>query len=454
MHAERGAVFVPVRRSDPHSQVIRIEYHRFDAAPGVPAGRPPIFVLPGGPGFPGLGDALQEPGFYERELQPLTGVADVVVVGQRGIGTSWPNTACPPMPPVPHDRAVRPYEVASLLATTMQTCRAFWEGQGLDLQGFTVVEAAADVDDVRRALGYDTITLWGGSFGSHWAMATLRAHPEIVSRAVLAGLEGPDHTYDRPSGVLSAIRGFAAAADGAEALQGHIPEGGLLEAFTEVVARLEADPVTVSITVGDEATDVWLGADEVRELSLGVTASASSRRGIATWPRDVAALHRGDYTAAAERVHDERSGGWTSTASFFMLDCGSGITAERLAELQVDPAIAVVGDLSWFYHHACASWDSDLGDAFRGPFVTSIPTVIVQGDWDTSTPYGNAVELAPWFTDHRFVTVRGGSHQALREAMEADADLRDAVLAFAATGAMEALPAEVSLPPIEWVVPD
>ena len=46
-----------------------------------------------------------------------------------------------------------------------------------------MVEAAADVNDIRQALGYDRIILWGGSFGSHWSMAVMRYYPHIVARA-------------------------------------------------------------------------------------------------------------------------------------------------------------------------------------------------------------------------------------------------------------------------------
>lgn len=50
-----------------------------------------------------------------------------------------------------------------------------------------------------------------GSFGSHWGMAVMRYHPEVGARAVLTGMEGPDHTYDSPGGVLASLERMAAS---------------------------------------------------------------------------------------------------------------------------------------------------------------------------------------------------------------------------------------------------
>ena len=87
-------------------------------------------------------------------------------------------------------------------------------------------------------------------------------------------------------------------------------------------------------------------------------------------------------------------------------------------------------------------------------FDTNIPTVIVHGNWDTSTPYENALELQPHFKKSHFVTVEGGSHGALGEALEEDEGFRNGLFKFAATGDWSDLPEEVVLPPIRWVVLD
>ncbi|HSR49999.1 MAG TPA: alpha/beta hydrolase [Acidobacteriota bacterium] len=447
---ERGMMFVPLKRSKPQGTVVGVEVYRFKADQAA-AGTPPLFRLHGGPGWPGLGGALERRGFYEREIRPLLEIADLVVVGQRGIGSSKPDTVCEGPRKLPLDREVSPEEEAEAIQEASRQCREFWESKGYDLTGFNVKEAAADVNDVRQALGYGKITLWGRSFGSHWAMAVMRFHPEAVERAVLTGMEGPDHTYDMPSGVLKALSRIAKAAESSPRLKDLIPEGGLIAAFKAVAAMLDEEPVTLAVPGGAE---IYLDGDDIRDMAYGYTRRASSRRGIQTWASDVLTLHSGDLRPTAQAKARRLAGGSFPTASFFMLDCGSGISRQRLERLQNDPAQEVVGDLGRFYQTACSQWGSDLGEAFRQNFESNIPTLIVQGDWDTSTPYENALELRPYFKNSHFVTVKGGSHGALPEALDESEDFRAAVMKFVASGDTSDLPDEIQLPEIVWSKPD
>ena len=452
--AERGAFFVPVNRNKQQSPVISLDVYRFTATNPQP-GAPPIFLLFGGPNFGGLEPLLSRIGYYEKRLRALHATADLVVVSQRGIGPSKPTTTIQVAPLFALDRAVSEAERAEAIRSAAAREKAFWVEQGLDLEGFTVLQAVADLNEVRKALGYERIVLWGGSFGSHWAMATMRNYPEIVERAVLRGMEGPDHTYDLPSSLLRAIKRLAAEADTAPALRGLIPPGGLMAAFEKVIERVSENPVMVSVK--DPRTgalqQVRFGPEDVRDMVEGYTASAASRGGMRTWASDIITLYRGDFTAAAEERVRARQTENFRTASYFMLDCGSGISPTRRAQLLADAAVAIVGPLGFNYRAACPVWSIDLGDEFRKNFETSIPTVIAQGDYDVSTPLDNALELAPFFKKGKLIVVHGGSHPALDDAMDASPEFAKAILAFARAGEMATLPNEVQLPPVQWVVP-
>ena len=450
VEAERGVLFVPLNRENPNSKVISVELYRFPAAADAPGGVPPIFRLHGGPGWPGLGSSMEREGYYERSVEPFTRLSDLILIGQRGIGSSKPNTVCRPSDA---DDDLSDEEQAEIVRETAKRCRDWWEGQGFDLTGFNVVQAAADVNDARAALGYERIIIYGGSFGSHWGMTVLRYHPEIVVRAVLTGMEGPDHTYDSPTGVFNVLKRMAADAESSPKLAGHIPEGGLVAALEEVIQRLEKEPaiVTVEDPETGESTEVRLDADVVRGMADGYIGQVGDRRQEASWPAGVVALHNGDFTEAGRRKASG-GGGWP-TASFFMLDCGSGITAKRDAEFIAAPARQIVGDQNWFYRNVCPAWGADLGDEFRQNFDTEIPTIIVHGDWDLSTPLENALELAPHFKNGKMVLVKRGSHGALRQAIEEIEGFKEALASFLATGDMSGIPETVELPKLDWVVP-
>ena len=76
----------------------------------------------------------------------------------------------------------------------------------------------------------------------------------------------------------------------------------------------------------------------------------------------------------------------------------------------------------------------------------------MHGTWDLSTPYENALELLPYFKNHKFVTVKRGPHGSLQAAMRVSEEFTQAIWKYATTGDMSALPDEVEIP-VEWVAP-
>jgi len=452
-HAERRIFFAPVNRGRPENGVLGVEVYRFRASPAADPDTPPIFYLHGGPSFEGLERSLEEVGTFEGFWKPLTDISDVVIVGQRGIGSSKPtttigitSTARPAHEPFDAGRAGE--ELRSELAKE----RRFWEESGLDLSGFTVLDLAEDVFEIRAALGYQKIIIWGGSFGSHWGMGLMREHPEIIERVILRGMEGPDHTYDHPGHLWNVFRRVAEEAEAAPELSGRIPEGGLIEAFEVFVRNAEANPITVSVADPEGGTrhDVLIDGTAAQRLARGFS------DGLSGWPADVIELTEGSLNRAATELYHQatRTEPEIRTAAFFQLDCGSGITPDRLAEQTADPANQILFGMNWSYIAGCPAWDSDLGDAFRQNFETEIPAVIVHGTWDTSTPLENALEMVPFFKNSKFVPVIRGPHGAIKAAMGASDEFASGILHFAATGDWGMVPDTVWMPPVRFRLPE
>jgi pimeloyl-ACP methyl ester carboxylesterase len=452
LNAERATMFVPINRSTENSDVMSLDVYRFKATEKADPNTPPIFYLFGGPRFDGLENFLKDPGYYEQNWQFMTDVADVVVVSQRGIGPSKPTTLIEnTIKAQPADVAYNNEAAVKDFQDMLKSERKVWEDLGVDLKGFTVLEAAEDVNDVRKALGYDKITIWGGSFGSHWGMSLMRMHPEIIERAVLRGMEGVDHTYDHPGHTWNVYKRVAEEAESSDELKGLIPEGGLIAAVETIVKRLTENPVTVEVENPEtkEIQKVLLDGHSAKQLSRGYSGS------LAAWPADIITMYNGDFSKVAERAirRSNNSNKSYKTASYFMLDCGSGITPERLKEHLADPATELI-ETGWGYMNGCPCWDSDLGNEFRTNFETEVPTVIVQGTWDQSTPYENALELAPYFKNLKFVHLKRGPHSAIKAAMKESPEFKKAILKFAASGDASDLKDNMELTPAKWVVPE
>ncbi len=445
--AERGMLYVKENRSDPNSNIIGLEVYRFGRNQNADPNTPPIFFLHGGPSFGGLERSLQNLGLFEERWAPFLDISDLVVVSQRGIGPSKPTTTMEVTLPAqdPSQKLDLDSWVEGFHEQLTKEKEA-WEATGMDLSGYTILEAAADIDDTRKALGYDKIVIWGGSFGSHWGMAVMRYYPQIVERAVMRGMEGPDHTYDHPGHIWNVYERVAEEAEQVPGIAEKVPNEGLIQSVKTMLARHLENPVTVTA----DGQDVLFDVNRMQALSRGYSG------GLRGWPANIISLYNGDFDdAAMDIVEDYRDGDRSyATASYWMLDCGSGITPARWNEYISDPASTILLGMNWWYNKGCMVWDSDLGDEFRQNFETEIPTVIVHGTWDTSTPYENALELVPFFKNSKFVTVKRGPHGAIRAAFRASPEFQEALLGFAGNGDMSTLPDSVEIPAPQWIMPD
>jgi hypothetical protein len=177
--------------------------YRFKATTPAP-GVPPIFYLYGGPSFEGLEPLLARKGYYEQRLHPLREAADLIIVSQRGIGPSKPTTLVQVAPPAPLDRAESLDARTAAIRTAAEREKQFWVDRGLDLEGFTIRGGRRHR---RRAEGarLRTITIWGGSFGSHWGMAVCGSTRRSLRGRSCAAWKGPT-TRDMPSACYSLER--------------------------------------------------------------------------------------------------------------------------------------------------------------------------------------------------------------------------------------------------------
>ncbi|ANM30347.1 hypothetical protein ABI59_13355 [Acidobacteria bacterium Mor1] len=417
---ERGILTVPTRRHVPNSTPISLEFFRF-FGPEEGAG-PPILRMMGGPGWTGAGDRVQRQGWAEFYVLPLIAAADLVIMGQRGFGVSG-ALECPDPEPLSLEQALSAAARDAARQQAIEACRAQQEAAGVELEGYSVPEMAADTVEVARALGYERIQLLASSFGSHVGMALMRMYPDIVERATFNALEGPDHTFDLRSGQWAAMERIVSTAE----LKAGRSEQNPLRTFREMVERSREEPIRLELELSGEGWEEIVEPGESRKVTLELgpaeltslpflrSTSFSFR-----WPRWYAALEDvadGRLEGEAEEllwrwVHPRLVG-----PAELQLDCGSGITAGRRAKLLADPAIDWVGSHDML--DDCAWWgNADLGDGFRSDFRTDIPVLLIHGDHDTSTPISNAVELLPSFTDRHVIWVAGGSHGALVEAFE------------------------------------
>jgi pimeloyl-ACP methyl ester carboxylesterase len=444
---EIGTLYVPENRSKPDSRRIGIGFARIKAP--RPTGAPPIFWLPGGPGLSVLGAFTDKDEAAQSRLRSwLTFGAsgDLVVIEQRGYtrrGEMLVETA--DASPLDKPASVQ----ADARAMQALARRAIARNPDKDLSGYTIEAFAADVDDLRRALGYDKISLFGGSFGSQWSLAVMRFHPEIVARAVLSSVEPLNNGFDMPSHIFAALQRIAYDADRDAGLAPYLPKGGMIEAIRALHRRFAAGPIRV--TVRDDAgkaQTVTLGAEDLQLALLTHTDEAEH------WPAFILSLYYGHYDDWARQTLEDRRAAPVKLIGP-LADSSLGVTAEREHLMRTDPAVNLLG--SWDFEANLLSapdWPTpDMGNAVRLPRVTSIPVVFVHGDWDTSTPVENTLGLLPYFPNGRAILVHRAGHDGAFYQLRENPAAKQAIYDFLRTGETRGLPIDVTLAAPRFEIP-
>ncbi len=444
---EIGTLYVPENRSKPASRRIGIGFARIKAP--RPTGAPPVFWLPGGPGLSVLGSFTDNGDAARSRLRSwLTfgAAGDLVVIEQRGY-TSRGEMLVETADASPLDKPASVQADARAMQALAR--RAVTHNPDKDLSGYTIEAFAADVDDLRRALGYDKISLFGGSFGSQWSLAVMRFHPEIVARAVLSSVEPLNNGFDMPSHVFAALQRIAYDADRDPGLAPYLPKGGMMAAVRALQRRFAAKPIRVAIPdyAGKEQT-VVLGAEDLQLALLAHTDEAEH------WPAFILSLYYGHYDAWARQTIEDRRAGPVKLIGP-LADSSLGVTSDREHQMRTDPAVGLLG--SWNFEANLASapdWPTpDMGDAVRRPRVTSIPVVFVHGDWDTSTPIENTLGLLPYFPNGHAILVHRAGHDGTFYQLRENTAAKQAIYDFLRTGETRGLPTDASLAAPRFEIP-
>jgi pimeloyl-ACP methyl ester carboxylesterase len=445
---EAGTLYVAENRAAATSNVIEVRFARLKAA--RPSGAPPVIFLPGGPGNSYLEAFTATTPNARRRLamfRKYAATTDLVVLDQRGFSPGGTMLATPA--PVPQ-LLDRPSTTTTAAATWTTFARGLpTANPGRDLAGYNLVECAADVDELRRALGYAKVSLLGGSFGSQWSFAVMRLYSAAVARAVLYGVEPLDAGFDMPSHELAAIQRIAFEADRAPALQPYLPPGGLMAALTALRDRFARGPIHVRVT--DPTTrapvSLTLGLEDLQGWLIPVEAE--------DWPAFVLALYHGHYEDWALQELAARRASPFSAAIIPLIDSGIGASAQRVHAIRTDPATALLGTWDFAPHIASRSaWPTpDLGDALRTPVSSTIPVLFLNGDWDVSTPIENMLAIAPYFPAGRTMIVHRGSHDQASYLTRQSPEAFAAILEFLRTGSLAHVPSEITLTSPTWKVP-
>jgi pimeloyl-ACP methyl ester carboxylesterase len=401
--AEFGTLLVPENRSNPQSNLIELAFVRFKSTAKNPG--PPIVYLAGGPGGSGIFTAK---GARFPLFMALRDIGDVIAFDQRGTGFSKPNLGCFDRLRLPLDVAPTREAAINGLRENSRSCASYWRDiQRVDLTGYNTNESADDLEDLRKALGANQISLWSISYGTHLAFAAMRRHPQSIHRALLAGTEGPDHTYKLPSNIQKHVEDLAAVIKADPVVGKEIPD--FLGLMKSVFDRLEAKPETVEIT--DPQTKLKVKVIVNKFVMQYIVANNIGTTVTEKFPALFYRAAKGDFTNPAQ-VWLNQSRSDIGSAMSYMMDCASGQTAARRELIAREAKGTLLEDIFNFpFPDVCTEWNApDLGDDFRAPLKSDVPVLFISGTLDARTPLSNAEEYRKGFVNSTHMIIEGAVH--------------------------------------------
>lgn len=336
----------------------------------------PVFIFAGGPGQNVTTMLGQWAGHWMRQDR------DIVLVSQRGTGGD--NRLACELPGSDDD--LQGYLEPIFTEEAFRPCLEEL-AQRFDLTQYGTADAMDDVDDVRAALGYDKINLYGGSYGSRAELEYIRRHPESVRTAILnsvapvAFINPLYHAWGAQHALDVIIEDCAADPSCVGAY------GDLQASFEKVMARLDEGPVFTKVLHPrtNELTEVYLTRESFGEALRVIMYYDRSQV-----PYLIDQAAEGDFSHFAQQgIAMNRA--LRDSLAFGMLLCVTcAEDLDRVTDelIETETAGTFLGDGRVRRQRAvCAFWPrSEIpGDAGE-PVSRDVPVLLLSGRYDPVTP--------------------------------------------------------------------
>ncbi len=408
--ARCGTLSVPLDREHPDAGSIDLNIavvpalnRRSEAAP--------LFLLAGGPGQGAVQTYVAVAGAFAR----INRTHPIVLLDQRGTGKSSPQTCDYP------ESWEQPADPMPMVRKATAECLA---KLGQAARFYTTSLAVRDLDEVRAALGYAQIDLYGGSYGTRVAEQYMRRYPDHTHAAILDGVVYPEEVLgpdmardaDHALGLIVARCQHSAECNTAYPTMAQ-DLGVLLRQF---------GTHQTSITVNDPNSglpqqiqfnhNVLAGA--LRLLSYS-SASASllptliheGARSLADDPQGSLALLATQTIMTSRQLRDMLASGMqysvicSEDVPYYNTD---GIDRDALERTYLGTQLVDT------FEEVCKLWPKGPVDAdLHATLHSDVPTLLLSGEADPVTPPSAAERLARGLTRRRHLVLAGEGHGQL-----------------------------------------
>lgn len=374
----------------------------------------PFVYIPGGPGS----SATEDAPYVAPQFAKIREHRDLLFVDQRGTGGSHPLNC-----KFFNESDLQSYLGYFFPLEDVRKCRQELE-QKADLTLYTTPIAMDDLDEVRAALGYEQLNLFGGSYGTRASLVYLKRHPKHVRTVTLQGV-APTNQFmplDFAQAMERALQGILSECNADESCNRAFPN---LRAETKaVLERLSQGPIEVEVRKtfargGDAAAS---GNPEERvKVKLSRDLAAEAVRYMLYHPgpasRAPLLIHeaaQGNFVPLAESALNYRRNlvGSGANGMYLTVTCAEDLPWIKPGEGEKLAANTFLGDYRLRQQReACTLWPrATIPNDYSEPVRASTPVLILTGQWDPVTPPSNGDAAARNLPNSLHVVVPHGAH--------------------------------------------
>lgn len=412
-----GELTVPENRAKPSGKTIKVGVAIAKAVSSTPQ-KEPLLYLNGGPG----GTSIVSANAWVKA--GLNADRDVVFVDQRGTYHADPALVCPDLDTFLNGLPTLAFfdpTTKSGAEAAVKGCRDKYADAGWDLSAYNTRESAADLADLRVALGIPSWNVYGVSYGTYLALELVRDHPQGIRSVVL------DSVVPAQQNLVVGFWTWAAlgyqhlfdACDRQPACKAAYPD--LRQELTTTVNALEAAPKTATITTPAGPKQVRVDGYAVAN-ALVLPALAPGL--VQELPKALHSAASGDVSLVATIVGSGGPVGATSWGLAYGVFCGEEAAyvtpAEALAQSKralpgfpdsvLTPRVTQAPTLQW----DCETWGVPrVTPDPHVPVTTDVPTLVLEGTVDAVTPRENAQAVLPGLSRSQYVEVPGSGHDTV-----------------------------------------
>lgn len=419
--AECGELAVPIDGDKPESGVASIALIRFRAT-GVKIGS--LLLNPGGPGGSGVQFAAD---IISDIPKPLRERFDIVGFDPRGVGMSRPAVWCNSDAENDRERAdpevdYSPAGVAHIDELTKQFVQRCVDKMGKEFLGNVgTASAVKDLDALRAALGDDTLTFVGFSYGTELGTQYVEAFPQHVRALVLDGAVDPtvqpmDSLIRQAEAFQKAFNDFAAdCAKSPDCPLGTDPAKAV-DVFQSLVDPLVDKPAQTEdprgLSYPDSLTGVTSSLYSPGFWEKVTSGLAALRDG--TPADDLLELADQYWGRDADGHYDNSSDAFSAISCIdnpYPTDTPSWVASDKKRR-EVSPWDSYGEFTGYAPKGPCAFWPMPAtGRPHPASAPGAPPLLVISTTGDPATPYSDGVALAQQL-NARLLTVEGTQHTA------------------------------------------